>query len=97
MRELWLFFLTHSWEYKGIHAFLKGISPRVNVIARREFELTSRLQSSISAPEIPSKIHLTILRNKSLFRSFLQNMHKHRLRTSKSNTFFSHLEQLLEI
>ena len=31
--------LTHSWEEKGVHTFPKGISLKVNVIARLEFEL----------------------------------------------------------
>ena len=33
------YYLTHSWEYKKVHAFPRDISPRVNVIARLEFEL----------------------------------------------------------
>ena len=32
-------FLTHSWESKEVHTFPKGISPKVNVLARLEFEL----------------------------------------------------------
>ena len=32
-------YLTHSWEDKGVHTFPKGICPKVNVIARLEFEL----------------------------------------------------------
>ena len=31
--------LTHSWEDKGVHTFPKGICPKVNVIARLEYEL----------------------------------------------------------
>ena len=32
--------LTHSWrENKGVHTFPKGICPKVNVIARLEYEL----------------------------------------------------------
>ena len=31
------YYLTHSWE--GVHTFPKGICPKVNVIARLEFEL----------------------------------------------------------
>ena len=30
---------TFNWEDKGVHAFLKGISLKVNVIAQLEFEL----------------------------------------------------------
>ena len=33
------FYLTHSWEDKGVHNFPKGICPKVNVIARLEYEL----------------------------------------------------------
>ena len=29
------------WEYKGVHTFSKGICPKVNVIARLEFELAN--------------------------------------------------------
>ena len=36
--HLW-YYLTHSWEDKGVHTFLKGICPKVNVIARLEYEL----------------------------------------------------------
>ena len=32
-------YLTHSWEDKGVHTFPKGICPKVNVIARLEYEL----------------------------------------------------------
>ena len=32
-------YLTHSRENKGVHTFPKGICPKVNVIARLEFEL----------------------------------------------------------
>ena len=31
--------LTHSWEDKGAHNFPNGICPKVNVIARLEYEL----------------------------------------------------------
>ena len=31
--------LTHGWEDKGVHTFPKGICPKVNVIARLEYEL----------------------------------------------------------
>ena len=30
---------THSWEDKGVHTFPKCICPKVNVIARLEYEL----------------------------------------------------------
>ena len=36
--QLW-YYLTHSWEDEGVHAFLKGIYSKVNVIARLENEL----------------------------------------------------------
>ena len=29
----------HNWGNKGLHAFLKGIGPKVNIIARLGFEL----------------------------------------------------------
>ena len=32
-------YLTHSWEDKGVHIFPNGICPKVNVIARLEYEL----------------------------------------------------------
>ena len=31
--------LTHSWEDKGVQTFPKGICPKVDVIARVEYEL----------------------------------------------------------
>ena len=37
--KLW-YYLTHRWEDKGFHTFPKGICPKVNVIARLEYELT---------------------------------------------------------
>ena len=37
--EQWWYYLTHSWEDKGVHTFPKGICPKVNVIARLEYEL----------------------------------------------------------
>ena len=33
------YYLTHSWEDKRAHTFPKGICPKVNVIARLEYEL----------------------------------------------------------
>ena len=33
------YYLTHSWEDKGVHTFPKGICPKVNIIARLENEL----------------------------------------------------------
>ena len=33
------YYLTQSWEDKGVHTFPKGICPKVNVIARLEYEL----------------------------------------------------------
>ena len=32
-------YLIHSWKYKRVYIFPEGISPKVNVIARLEFEL----------------------------------------------------------
>ena len=34
-----MYYLTHSWEDKGVHTFPKGICPKVNVIERLEYEL----------------------------------------------------------
>ena len=34
------YYLTHSWEDKGIHTFPKVICPKVNIIGWPEFELT---------------------------------------------------------
>ena len=39
LEERQWFYLTHSWENKGVHTFPKGICPKVNVIAQLEFEL----------------------------------------------------------
>ena len=36
--QLW-YYLTYSWEDKGVHTFPNSICPKVNVIARLEFEL----------------------------------------------------------
>ena len=33
------YYLTHSWEDKRVHTFLKGLCPKVNVIARLGYEL----------------------------------------------------------
>ena len=44
--QLW-YYLTHSWEDKGVHTFPKGICPKVNVIARLEYELASTIPQSI--------------------------------------------------
>ena len=33
------YYLTHSWEDKGVHTFPMEICPKVNVIARLEYEL----------------------------------------------------------
>ena len=41
VEEQFCYFLTHSWEDKGVHIFPKDISKKkMNVIARLEFELT---------------------------------------------------------
>ena len=32
------YYLTHSWEDKGVYIFPKGICPKVNMIAQLEFE-----------------------------------------------------------
>ena len=38
LKEQW-YYLTHKLEDKGVHTFPKGIYPKVNVIARLEYEL----------------------------------------------------------
>ena len=38
------YYLTLGWEYKRVCASTNGISPKVNVRTRLEFELTSMLQ-----------------------------------------------------
>ena len=48
----WWYYLTHSWEDKGVHTFPKGICPKVNLIAPLEFELAYY--------DIPHSIALTI-------------------------------------
>ena len=40
----------------GVHTFLKGISPKVNVIAQKEFKLTTMLLSSILS--IGTSLHI---------------------------------------
>ena len=37
-KQSW-YYLTHSWDDNGVQTFPKGIYPKVNVIARLEFEL----------------------------------------------------------
>ena len=39
LEEQQWYYLTHSWEDKGVHTFPKGICPKVNVITRLEYEL----------------------------------------------------------
>ena len=39
LEEQYWYYLTHSWEDKGVHTFPKGICPKVNVIARLEYKL----------------------------------------------------------
>ncbi len=39
LEEQQRYYLTHSWEDKGVHTFRKGICPKVNVIERLEYEL----------------------------------------------------------
>ena len=36
------YYLTYAWEVKEVHIFSKGISPKVNVKAGLEFEITLR-------------------------------------------------------
>ena len=39
IEELLWYYLTHSWEDKGVHTFPNGICPKVNVIVRLDYEL----------------------------------------------------------
>ena len=39
LQEQSLYYLTHRWEDKRVHTFPKGICPKVNVIARLEYQL----------------------------------------------------------
>ena len=39
LEEQYWYSLTHNWEDTGFHTFPKGICPKVNVIARLEYEL----------------------------------------------------------
>ena len=39
LEEQYWYYLTHSWEDKGVNIFPKGICPKVNVRARLEYEL----------------------------------------------------------
>ena len=41
LEEQYWYYLTHRWEDTGVHTFPKGICPKVNVIARLEFELVN--------------------------------------------------------
>ena len=38
LEDQWRYYSTRSWEDKEVHTFPKGICPKVNVIARLEFE-----------------------------------------------------------
>ena len=40
LEEQQRYYLTHSWEDKGVHTFPKGICLKVNIIVRLEYELT---------------------------------------------------------
>ena len=39
LEEQQWYYLTHSWEDKGVHTFPMGICPKVNVIMRLEYKL----------------------------------------------------------
>ena len=45
LEEQELYYLTQSWEDKGVRTFTKNICLKVDVIARQEFELTKILQT----------------------------------------------------
>ena len=38
LKEQSWYYLADSWEDKGVHTFLKGICPKVNIIARLDYE-----------------------------------------------------------
>ena len=40
LEEQYWYYLTHSWEDKGVNTFPKGICSKGNVIVRLEYELT---------------------------------------------------------
>ena len=50
--QLW-YYLTHSWEDKGVHTFPKGICPKVNVIARLEYHSLTTIPLSITLTITP--------------------------------------------
>ena len=39
LEEQYWYYLTHSWEVKGVHSFPKGICPKVILIVQLEYEL----------------------------------------------------------
>ena len=39
LEEQYWYYLTHSWEDKGVHNFPNGICPKVNIIVQLEFKL----------------------------------------------------------
>ena len=53
LKEQSWYYLTHSWEDKRVHNFLKGICPKVNIIAWLEFELTTTIPQSIAITITP--------------------------------------------
>ena len=50
LQEQSLYYLTQSWEDKGVRIFPKGICLKVKVLVRLEFELTTIQQSSALTP-----------------------------------------------
>ena len=56
LQEQQWYYLTHSWEDMEVHGIPKGICPKVNVIARLEYDLTTIPQSI--ALRRPQTVHI---------------------------------------
>ena len=79
LEEQQWYYLTHSWEDKGVHTFPKGICPKVNVIARLEYKLVY-YDSAVRTSLLPLHHEDTL----SQLGSWLLN-------TSKRKLVFQHL------
>ena len=56
VEEQYWYYLTHSWGDKRVHAFPKGIRPKMNIRASREFEL-AYFEAVVQHPPPPLKTH----------------------------------------